>query len=336
MIITTSRYRISNFEGAATPVFLLQVFPRKIVRSWRIRFAICGKEARLPALLAARKRFGLQQVELWEEFPISPFAMIRCTVFCFFAESPLATLIDTAKNRENPDSLACWLGHGRSTAAQRYRRALWQDSQAANLLGEVPSRSAGCGAFGSTSCGGTEAAVSWWQRGPTRDTVSRDQAWPGCQRWSMMKYDEVWWSSWPTWTPWANCQSRPQDTIHSVYQTFVPGALIAQVEFLMPMKKTAKILKQRQAKGQLHCCYRSVADSCAKAGIGRHVQTGYVNKIPVIPANCFPNVVFYVEAAASGSDSATTLEERAPWSRVQFGDEQKESRNTWSPKVLRP
>lgn len=64
LIITTSRYRISNFEGAATPVFLLQVFPRKIVRSWRIRFAICGKEARLPALLAARKRFGLQQVEL--------------------------------------------------------------------------------------------------------------------------------------------------------------------------------------------------------------------------------------------------------------------------------
>ena len=88
----------------------------------------------------------------------------------------------------------------------------------------------------------------------------------------------------------------------------------------MPMKKTAKILKQRQAKGQLHCCYCSVADSCAKAGIGRHVQTGYVNKIPVIPANCFPKVVFYVEAAASGSDSATTLEERAPWSRVQFGD----------------
>ena len=27
-----------------------------------------------------------------------------------------------------------------------------------------------------------------------------------------------------------------------------------------------------------------------------------------------------MEAAASGSDSATTLEERAPWSRVQFGD----------------
>ena len=111
-------------------------------------------------------------------------------------------------------------------------------------------------------------------------------------------------------------------------QTFVPGALIAQVEFLMPMKKTAKILKQRQAKGQLHCS-RSVADS-AKAGIGRHVQTGTgcfmdvsclghwnchgmytkIGQIAVIFAYFF--VVFSLQAAASGSDSATTLEERAP------------------------
>ena len=43
-------------------------------------------------------------------------------------------------------------------------------------------------------------------------------------------------------------------------------------------------------------------------------------QIPIIPANRFPKVVLYLQAAASGSDSATTLEERAPC-RVQIGEE---------------
>ena len=81
-------------------MFLLQVFPRKIVRSWRIRFAICGKEARVPALLPQEKiRKGLvsSNSNYDRNFPFSHLQCLLGQSSVFLQNHPLPPLLARQK-----------------------------------------------------------------------------------------------------------------------------------------------------------------------------------------------------------------------------------------------